>query len=346
MRLVTVCLLAWMLVGVSPASVGAAVRATEPQEKQSEADAAGDLISRGDYETALKKLQPLAQKGDAHAQYLLGFMYFNGMGVERSLPEVTKWLRLASDQGHEYARLLLGICLNAAGDFAESAKILRWAADKGETSAQNLLGAQYLNGKGVPVDEKEAARLFKLAADQGDSYGQLMMGELALQGKGMPQDYKLAEQYLRLAAKQGQTPAQVLLGTMLYSGEGGIAVNTAEAMGWWQKAAASGDETGEYYLGIAYSEGKATQRDDVEAARRFRAAAEKGDAGGQYRLGSCYFQGLGVTKNLVQSLAWLRLAEEQKFSGSSDLAKKVAAEMTPEQISAADLLVKEWRARH
>ena len=346
MRLLTVCLLAAMLVWVSPASVGAPARAAEPQEKQSEADAAADLISRGDYPAALKQLQPLVRKGDAQAQYLLGFMYFNGLGVERSLPEATKWLRLASDQGHEYARLLLGICLNATGDFAESAKVLRWAADKGEASAQDLLGAQYLNGRGVPVDEKEAARLFKLAADQGDSYGQLMMGELALQGKGMPLDYKLAEQYLRLAAKQGQTPAQVLLGTMLYSGEGGIGVNMAEAMEWWQKAAASGDETGEYYLGIAYSEGKATQRDDAVAARHFRAAAEKGDAGGQYRLGSCYYRGLGVTKNLVQSLAWLRLAEAQKFSGSGELAEKVAAEMTPEQVSAADLLVKEWHSRH
>ena len=37
-----------------------------------------DAYWRGDDETALKELQPLAEQGDAEAQYYLGRLYFFG----------------------------------------------------------------------------------------------------------------------------------------------------------------------------------------------------------------------------------------------------------------------------
>ncbi len=36
-----------------------------------------EAYDRGDYETALKELRPLAEQGDADAQYNLGVMYGN-----------------------------------------------------------------------------------------------------------------------------------------------------------------------------------------------------------------------------------------------------------------------------
>ena len=40
--------------------------------------------------TALQKLRPLAEQGDAQAQFLLGFMYENGDKMDRSMrPTVT-----------------------------------------------------------------------------------------------------------------------------------------------------------------------------------------------------------------------------------------------------------------
>ena len=34
-----------------------------------------------DFVTALREWEPLAEQGDAYAQYNLGLMYFNGLGV-------------------------------------------------------------------------------------------------------------------------------------------------------------------------------------------------------------------------------------------------------------------------
>ena len=42
---------------------------------------------RGDYATAVTLWRPLADRGDAHAQFLLGTMYENGKGVTQDYSE-------------------------------------------------------------------------------------------------------------------------------------------------------------------------------------------------------------------------------------------------------------------
>jgi uncharacterized protein len=44
---------------------------------------ATDAYSRGDYIRAVKRLSPLATRGNARAQALLGFLYENGFGYRR-----------------------------------------------------------------------------------------------------------------------------------------------------------------------------------------------------------------------------------------------------------------------
>src|SRR6202035_6044415 len=55
--------------------------------------------ARGDYATALRLLRPLADQGDAQAQYNLGALYDNGQGVPQNYAEAMKWYRKAADQG-------------------------------------------------------------------------------------------------------------------------------------------------------------------------------------------------------------------------------------------------------
>ena len=55
--------------------------------------------SRGDYETAHELVRPLAEQGDALAQYSLGEMYDLGEGVPEDDAEAAKWYRKAAEQG-------------------------------------------------------------------------------------------------------------------------------------------------------------------------------------------------------------------------------------------------------
>jgi uncharacterized protein len=52
-----------------------------------------------DYPTTLQMLHPLADQGDATAQYILGRMYLDGNGVSQNYAEAVKWFRLSADRG-------------------------------------------------------------------------------------------------------------------------------------------------------------------------------------------------------------------------------------------------------
>jgi hypothetical protein len=67
-----------------------------------------EAVDRGDYATALRLLQPLAEKGDPDAQINLGNMYFDGNGVPQDNAESVKWYLLAAGQGSADAQIALG----------------------------------------------------------------------------------------------------------------------------------------------------------------------------------------------------------------------------------------------
>ncbi|HUC61592.1 MAG TPA: tetratricopeptide repeat protein [Alphaproteobacteria bacterium] len=50
-----------------------------------------------DFATALYYWRPLAENGDAEAQYDLGIMYLNGQGVKQDTAEAIKWFSIARD---------------------------------------------------------------------------------------------------------------------------------------------------------------------------------------------------------------------------------------------------------
>ena len=52
---------------------------------------------RGDYATALRLWQPLAEEGDPYAQNNLGFMYAEGDGVPLDHIKAARWYRLAAE---------------------------------------------------------------------------------------------------------------------------------------------------------------------------------------------------------------------------------------------------------
>ncbi len=64
--------------------------------------------NRGDYATALREWRPLAEQGDAAAQYNLGLMYGKGQGVTQDYAKALQWYRKAAEQGHAKAQYNLG----------------------------------------------------------------------------------------------------------------------------------------------------------------------------------------------------------------------------------------------
>ncbi|MDA9224707.1 sel1 repeat family protein [Tateyamaria sp.] len=176
----------------------------------------------GDYATALQEFRPLAEQGDADAQYNLGFMYSEGKGVPQDYAEAVKWYRLAAEQGH--------------------------------AEAQNKLGTRYDNGMGVPQDYAEAVKWYRLAAEQGNALGQNNLGFMYSEGKGVPQDIAEAVKWWRLAVEQGQAAAQYNLGVSYLKGEGSLRKDNSLAYMWFHLLLINGNELGGEPRNIAAEE--------------------------------------------------------------------------------------------
>jgi uncharacterized protein len=167
--------------------------------------------SRGDYQKALRLVRPLANDGDAAAQFNLGLMYMTGQGVQQDDAAAALWFRKAAEQGYAFAQSNLGtLYLYGRGvthDDTEAVTWLRKAADQGDAVAEFLLGSQYANGKGVPQDYSEAMIWFQRAAEQGHPVAKLYLGVMYAEGRGVPQDFVRAYMWFSLAAAQGEQRA-------------------------------------------------------------------------------------------------------------------------------------------
>ncbi|TYL75145.1 tetratricopeptide repeat protein [Bradyrhizobium cytisi] len=154
-----------MVVAVVLASVFAAPVAAGPFED------AADAHARGDYAKALRLIRPLANDGDAAAQFNLGLMYVAGHGVQQDSAAAAIWFRKAAEQGNALAQSNLGMLYlygqGVAQDDTEAVTWFRKAADQGDAIAEFMLRNQYANGKGVPQDDSGAVIWFQRAAKQG-----------------------------------------------------------------------------------------------------------------------------------------------------------------------------------
>jgi TPR repeat protein len=59
--------------------------------------------NRGDYMPAIQLFRPLAAKGNARAQHLIGVMYHKGEGVARNSVRAFAWFSLAAAHGNRDA---------------------------------------------------------------------------------------------------------------------------------------------------------------------------------------------------------------------------------------------------
>jgi len=125
----------------------------------------------GDFKTALAEWTPLADKGDADAQYNLGQMHRRGEGVPKNDKTAVKWYTLAAEQGDVDAQYNLGdMYAHGRGVLENDKTAVKWftkAAEQGDAKAQFNLGVMYANGEGVLTDNRRAYMWWNLGSYNG-----------------------------------------------------------------------------------------------------------------------------------------------------------------------------------
>jgi len=122
---------------------------------------------KADYSAAVAIWRPLAEKGDADAQFNLGQAYRLGRGVPINLAAAQSWFERAADKGHIDAQTTLGLLLFQNGNHTGGLRWLKAASDQGEPRAMLVYGTALYNGDGVPQDPILGYAFVSRAAAQG-----------------------------------------------------------------------------------------------------------------------------------------------------------------------------------
>jgi hypothetical protein len=137
-----------------------------------------DAWQRADYPGAVAIWRPLAEAGDADAQFNLGQAYRLGRGVELNLAAAKIWFERAARSGHLDAETTLGLLTFQNGDRAGGLKWLKLAADQGEPRALLVYGTALYNGDGVTQDRILGYAYVSRAAAQGLEPAQETLAQL------------------------------------------------------------------------------------------------------------------------------------------------------------------------
>jgi hypothetical protein len=133
----------------------------------SDVKAGVDRWMKGDYAGAIAQWRPLADAGNADAQFNLGQAYKLGRGVPANAATAQSWYQKAARQGHEQAQVNVGLLLYNGGRRQEALPWIRKAVELGDPRAQYILGTELFNGDLVAKDWPRAYALMLRAADGG-----------------------------------------------------------------------------------------------------------------------------------------------------------------------------------
>lgn len=245
-----------------------------------------------------------------------------------------------------------------AGRYDEAYGIMHPLAKAGDASAQFNLAFLYAWGRGVPNDRGKVLNWYRCAAEQGDSEAQLRTGiillgqavEQSLAERHNPDDSPLQSEalyWLQRAAEQDNPEAQYDLGRRL------LHHDAKAALAWFERAAKRDHDMAQFELGEIYRQGKGAPAGANQAAafKWYLLAARRGNSPAQAKVGEFLYAGTGTPQDPVKAYEWLTLAGAQpaRHPGIDEYNKRLtavrelaAAQLTPQQISAAQRSAAKW----
>ena len=171
---------------------------------------AKQLYLNGNHEQAFSALYPLANSGDASAQFYLAELYYSA-DSDLNRKEAIKWYKKAAAAGNAYAQYNLGNVyydgrlvptnLDVAADWYEK------AAKSGIPEAQLNLGYMFSAGKGVAKNDQLATLWYKAAANFGNPKAQSNLGYRYCAGIGADKNYEQCAFWVKKAMRQGHKNA-------------------------------------------------------------------------------------------------------------------------------------------
>ena len=142
--------------------------------------------------------------------------------------EAARWFERATAMGHSDADFYLGYMylqgLGVPRNANRAAQLLQRAYRAGDLQANFLLAVMYEAGEGgLPRDPRGAVEMLAASAAAGDPYAQVELGNCYYNGVGVTQNHGSAALWYVKAARVGMPEAQEFIGYMYETGDGIVA---------------------------------------------------------------------------------------------------------------------------
>ncbi|MCM1212899.1 MAG: sel1 repeat family protein [Blautia sp.] len=212
-----------------------------------------------------------------YAQIALGFLYLNGMGIERDEEKAQELFDNAIAQGCADGYYGTAVIAESNRDYTAKMEDLNKVVEEGTEPlyirrAFRGIGYQYFLGTGVEQDYAKAMEWYEKAVEQGDTTAMTTIGSWYRDGAGVEQDSAKAMEWYEKAVEQGDTDAMSMIGLMYANGMG-VGVDYVKAAEWLEKAANLGNAYAMENLGILYEYGLGVEQDSDKAQEWYDKAA-------------------------------------------------------------------------
>ncbi|MHA7944015.1 tetratricopeptide repeat protein [Formosa sp. 3Alg 14/1] len=149
----------------------------EPQENlvggEAQFEAGIKAAESNDMPLAFTKFMEAAKEGHEYAQFNIGLMYEQGLGVAKNQEEAFNWYTKSATQKNSAAQFNLGVCYeNGYGtpvDFAKANAWYRKASLQGDGLAVGNLGMLYIRGDGVKENKVAGIALLIMSTTMDSS---------------------------------------------------------------------------------------------------------------------------------------------------------------------------------
>lgn len=168
-----------------------------------------EAYNKGNYSVAYAEFEIASKAGDAFGHHLLASLYYQGHGVEKSIPNAVALFERAASQGYAPSHANLGL--------------------------------MYHSGDGVELNSKKALFHYSEAAKTGDFQSSFNLGQIFRKGwHDVAPSYGKAASYYRFGAEYGHIPSVNEYALMFAQGQG-VPNDFVESYAWMQYAAERGD---------------------------------------------------------------------------------------------------------
>lgn len=238
----------------------------------------------GQKETFLEKSTRLAQEGDIEAQMNLAYMYLYGTNdVEIDYEKSAQYYEMAAAQDNPIALNNLGsLYFNGIGvprSVSKALALFGHAAELGnENAAINLAFIYLTGGKKDAVRNQKAVELLQKAQEKSN-IAKFMLGYAYYRGFVVPQNYEKAFQLIHAAATGDSRidEAQLVLARLYRNGYGTVQ-NYQKAIEAYRSAAMQGNIEAIMNLAKVYAKGKISPQNLTMSHALFNIAAARGVA--------------------------------------------------------------------